>query len=71
MVIIYSENYHLSIHAATATMAWTSSLVTTVHVIGQTAGSVKIYCSPTKRVPVYHPEVLDGNKNSKVIKHSL
>jgi len=47
MVIIYSEINHLSIHAARATMAWTSSLVTTVHVISQPAASVKTYWSRT------------------------
>jgi hypothetical protein len=45
MVIIFSDSYHLSIPAATATIVRTSTLVTTVHAISQTEASVKVYWS--------------------------
>jgi hypothetical protein len=43
MVIIFSENYRLSLPAASPNIMWASSLVTTVHVISQPTASVKIY----------------------------
>ena len=45
MVIIFSDNYRLSIPADTATIVWASSLVTTVNAISQPAAIVKIYWS--------------------------
>ena len=45
MVIIFSDNYRLSIPADTATIVWASSLMTTVHAISQPAAIVKIYWS--------------------------
>jgi len=45
MVIIFSDNYCLSIPAATATIVWATSLVTTVHAISQSGASVKIHWS--------------------------
>jgi len=42
---IFSDKYRLSISADTATIVWTSSLVTTVHAISQPAAIVKIYWS--------------------------
>jgi hypothetical protein len=45
MIIIFSDNYRISIPADTAMMVWASSLVITVHEISQLAASVKIYWS--------------------------
>ena len=43
MVIIFSDNYRLSIPAATATKVWASSLVNTYRSCDQTAANVNIY----------------------------
>ena len=43
MVIIFSDNYRLSTSAATATIVWASSLVTTYSSCDQPAENVNIY----------------------------